>query len=69
MSTDVETVCSQPSSWNPSADWTGPEPEVYWSFDCVDSLLLMEETVEANALVIPGKVRNYCELFILLKNI
>ena len=50
-------VCTQPSSWNPAVDWTGPEPEVYWSFDCVDSLVLMEGSAEATAVVVAGKVR------------
>ena len=67
--TDVETACTQPSSWYPNAGWTGPDPEVYWSFDCVDSLVLMEGTAAVNAMVIPGKVIISYDIFTLLINI
>ena len=44
-------------AWRQPSGWTGPSVNLYESFDCMDSLTLMEgtEVVEKNALI-AGKV-------------
>ena len=49
-----------PVGWSEPDGWTGPEPVLYWSFNTLDDLMLMEETqqVDYDALT-DGKVNRY----------
>ena len=50
-----------PAGWSEPEGWTGPDPVLYWSFNTLDGLMLMEETDQAvyDALT-DGKV-NRCQ--------
>ena len=37
-----------PIGWSEPEGWTGPEPVLYWSFDTLDGLTLMEKTQQAD---------------------
>ena len=52
-----------PVGWSEPDGWTGPDPVLYWSFDNLDGLMLMEQTQQAvyDALT-DGKVRVYQNL-------
>ena len=44
------SVCikAHPAIWSSPSGWTGPDPVLYYSFDCPDNLTFMEGTNETN---------------------
>ena len=49
-----------PVGWSEPEGWTGPDPILYWSFNTLDDLTLMEETQQADFDVLTdGKVNRY----------
>ena len=54
-------ACNQDSSndaWTPTVGWNGTCPVLYWSFDNIGDLVLMEGTSQIEYVsVVPGKVR------------
>ena len=49
-----------PVRWSEPDGWTGPDPVLYWSFNTLDDLTLMEQTqqVDFDALT-DGNVNRY----------
>ena len=46
--------------WLEPDGWTGPDPVLYWSFNTLDGLTLMEETQQADYdALTDGKVNRY----------
>ena len=49
-----------PVGWSEPDGWTGPDPVLYWSFNTLDGLTLMEETQQADYdALTDGKVNRY----------
>ena len=44
----IESQQSEAIAWSRPPGWTGPDPVLYWSFDTLDGLVLMEGTQQAD---------------------
>ena len=55
------TVCRLFPAWDPPTMWSGPEPAVYMSFDCLDGLDAKEGSVPGTVdlSTIDGKVLHF----------
>ena len=57
-----------PGKWTEADGWTGPEPVLYWSFDSLDGLMLMEGTEQRDYdALTEGKVRECSTMSTVLK--
>ena len=55
-----------PGRWTEAGGWTGPEPILYWSFDNLDRLVLMEGTEQKDYdALTEGKVGHNNPRFVL----